>query len=142
PVILPANVTTPVIVTVTAVNDATAEATSHLCNISAIEVTSTDPFYDALTGGAITPFDVTVLDNDIVFTVTNSGAVNEGTGANTTITYTITPNGTIANVGGSVTYTVTDTSTTTDISDFVAPLPTNVVLNFALATRTAIQVGD
>ncbi len=71
-----------------------------------------------------------ILDNDIAFTVTNSGAVNEGTGTNPTITFTITPSGAIDNVPGSFTYAVIDPTTTTTGADFTSALPSGM-LNFA-----------
>ncbi len=141
-VTLPTGVTTPQTVTVSAVNDSTVEAVSHLCVITTGDPASADTNYNAITAADVS---VTVLDNDLVFAVTTSGAIAEGTGSNPTVTFTITPGAAIANVGGSVTYTLTDTSATTTDADFTAPL-SGGTLNFAAGsgaqTVEIIVTGD
>lgn len=137
-VTLPAGNTTAVSVTVTAVDDANAEAATHSCAITTGEVTSSDAQYDALDAAAVADVAANVLDNDIRFNVSNSGATSEGTGANTFVSFTVTPDplGAIANVGGTVDYTVVATGA--DPADYVS-LPSGT-LSFTAGVATAQDV--
>ena len=137
-VTLTASNTTPVLVTVTAVDDATSETATHTCTITTGNVTSADTEYDALDGSTVVDATANVLDNDIAFTVTNSGAAMEGTGSNTTVTFTVTPDalGAILNVGGTVDYTVTAPGA--DAADYVS-LPSGT-LTFTAGVTTAQDV--
>lgn len=88
PVVLPANVTTVISVTVTAVDDAVVEGT-HSCVITTGDPTSADPAYDALTGANVADITATVTDNDVLPTVSLSPAtlsVNEGSNGDVTVT--------------------------------------------------------
>jgi len=130
-VVLPAGVKTAQTVTVTAVNDTTSEAATHNCVITTGDPSSADATYNAFGASDVANVTASVLDNDITFTVTNSGAVIEGTGTNPTITYTITPSAAIANVGGSFTYAVAVSAGSATSADFVTdPLPSGT-LTFA-----------